>query len=118
MKTKSTILNKLFVIIGICLVLLVFILLTNPDSIALPLLIIPFGLVGLAIYKLFDLVLIMIGKTEKRPRRILSISVSSFVVVLLLLQSLNQLTWKDCLITLIFAIVFWLYVWRADFLHR
>lgn len=118
MKTKNTILNKLFVIFGLCLTLLIFILLTNPDSIALPLLVVPFGLIGLIVYKLSDLILMIIGKTEKRVKKILSISVSSFVVVILLLQSLNQLTWKDCLITFVFAVFFWLYVWRADFLHK
>lgn len=90
---------------------------TNPDSIPLALLIIPFGLLWLTVYQSIKLLLNLVT-VEQSVEKLVSASVASFVVVLLLLQSLDQLTWKDALLTVIFAVLFWLYIWRADFLHK
>lgn len=117
MTSKKYILNKLFLICGLALVMLIFMLTTNPDSIPLALLIIPFGLLWLIVFQITKLIL-RIFMVDQSIEKLVATSVASFAVLLLLLQSLDQLTWKDALLTVVFAVLFWLYVWRADFLHR
>ncbi len=119
MSAKNLFLNKLFVITSVTGCFMGFVLVTDPNTVALPLLIVPFMLLGLIFYQLVAAVLIL-GKKQKNSylSKIIALSIASFGVVLLLLQSLNQLTWRDSLLTGIFAVLFWLYIWRADFLHK
>lgn len=119
MLKKRHILNKLFWIVGTAGLFLIFILTTNPETVALPLLIVPFILLGLLSYQgVLLLFLIFRGKTiERYPRKVIAGGVSALTVCLLLLQSLHQLTWRDSLLAILFIGLFWLYVWRADFLQ-
>ncbi len=92
---------------------------TSPNTIPLPLLIVPFIIIGFFIYFLIKA---MLYSTNKRrdgiPGKLLALSIATLVVLLLLLQSLDQLTLRDGLLTTIFAAMFWIYIWRADFLHK
>lgn len=118
MTKKRHILHKLFWIAGLLGLFLIFILTTNPETVALPLLIVPFILIGLVVYQaVLLLFLVFKGKTPERyPRKVIAGGVSALTVCLLLLQSLHQLTWRDSLLAILFIGLFWLYVWRADFL--
>lgn len=99
--------------------LLVFVSITDPNKIALPLLIGPFLLVGYILYQITSLILSLITPTATAVfLKIFPLSVSFLGVVLLLLRSLGQLTWRDSLLTVIFVVLLWLYVWRADFLQK
>ena len=64
----------------------------------------------------------MLYSTNKRrdgiSGKLLALSIATLVVLLLLLQSLDQLTLRDGLLTTIFVAMFWIYIWRADFLHK
>ncbi len=119
MKTPSNLLNKIFVILLLTLCFAGFILVTNPDSIPLPLLIVPFVLLGIILYQTSSVVL-QFSKLSKNSymAKIIAFSTAFLGVGLLLLQSLHQLTWKDSFLAGIFAVLFWLYIWRADFLHK
>jgi hypothetical protein len=117
MKLKQTPLNKLFYILLIAGVLIGFLLVTNPSNVPLPVIVFPFLLIGMLFYQLALLVFTHGKVTPGRYlRRILSLSIAFMGVCLLVLESLHQLTWKDSLLTLVFTVFFWLYIWRADFL--
>ena len=117
MKTSRPKLNKILVILGLTGVLGLFLLLTNPEHIALPLLIVPFVLIGIIIYQLARLgVGIFASNKTGVTSRLVPVSVAFIAVVFALLESLHQLTWKDSLLVAIFTVLFWVYLSRADFL--
>ncbi|MES2971880.1 MAG: hypothetical protein V4702_06185 [Patescibacteria group bacterium] len=119
MKIKSALLNKLILVIGGLLVLCVFVLLTDPRTVALPLLIVPFILIGIILYQ--AIALLFVYKFTRRNRmlaKLIPISVALIGVSLLLLQSLHQLTWRDTILVITFTLLLWLYVGRADFLKK
>lgn len=94
-------------------------MLTNPGSVSLPFLIVPFLVFGVFTYELTYLLLVRVTRrTTLVFRRVIPGSVAFFVVVVLLLESLDQLGLKDGLILFVLTIVFWLYLWRADFLNK
>lgn len=116
---KRVILNKLLSSLMLATCLTLFLLFTNPDSIALPVLIAPFIIIGLLIYQLTSYVIEKNRSLRNTyAARLLPLSIAGLGVALLLLRSLHQLTIKDSILVFGFAIVFWLYVWRADFLHK
>lgn len=119
MKTKSQVLNKFFVILLITGCFLGFMLTTDPNKVPLPLLIVPFILLGFILYQIASAVLLL-SKSHRNSYlgKIIALSIASLGVGLLLLQSLNQLTWRDSLLTGVFAILFWIYIWKADFLRK
>ena len=119
MKFRSQLLNKLFLTAVIIALLVVLLLLTNPNNVALPFLIAPFICIGIIIYHLARLFLSStMPKTDIKAARMFAASVAFLGVALLLLRSLHQLTLKDTLLVCGFVSAFWLYVWRADFLHK
>ena len=100
-------------------VLVAMLMFTDPNRVALPLLIAPFICIGLLIYQLTRLFLSSINaRVNNNASRMFSISLAFLGVALLLLRSLHQLTLKDTLLVCGFTMAFWLYVWRADFLHK
>ncbi|HSX23655.1 MAG TPA: hypothetical protein VLE74_00995 [Candidatus Saccharimonadales bacterium] len=118
-KHKSLALNKLFLsLIGVC-TLVLFMLFSDPNKIALPLLIVPFILLGFIVYQMTAAVM-AVKKSLKSTYliKIIPLSVAFLAVCLLLLESLHQLTWKDSLLACGFTILLWLYVGRADFLYK
>lgn len=101
------------------LLCVVFLALSNPSRVSLALLLVPFVLFGLFVHELLYLLLVDVGgRRTFAYRRIVPGSGAFLVVVALLLQSLNQLGFKDILIISVLVIVFWLYLWRADFLNK
>lgn len=116
---KKTILNKLFATSLLTGCFLAFTALTNPNDVALPLLIVPFVLAGLVCYQVVLLILALAKiKASKGLGRLILLSTVSLLVGLMLLKSLNQLTWRDSLLAAGFVGLLWLYIWRADFLRK
>lgn len=112
-------LNKLFLVLLLIGLLLLLVLFTDPNRVILPVLIAPFLLIGGIIYQISHLFLRM--KKSLHPSyvdKLLPLSIAGLGVALLLLRSLHQLTLKDSLLVCGFAAIFWLYIWRADFLHK
>jgi len=111
--------NKLFLIVLLLGLLVLLLLFTDPNKVALPVLTAPFILIGGLIYQVSRLVIG--GKNPKASNyaaRLLPLSIACLGVGLLLLRSLHQLTLKDSLLVCGFTLIFWLYMWRADFLHK
>lgn len=95
-----------------------FMLLTDPGKIALPLLIVPFILIGFVCYQVVEATLLLRSNRKSPYIRIFPLSIAFLTVCLLLLESLHQLTWKDTALVGGFTMLLWLYVWKADFLKK
>jgi hypothetical protein len=116
---KHPALNKLIWISLLLAALIAYIMLTNPNTIPLPLVLVPFILIGVFLYQLTALMLVLRGIEKGHyVRRLLPGSISFIGVALLVLASLHQLSWKDVFLVALFTVLFWLYVGRADFLHK
>jgi hypothetical protein len=116
MNTKTTLLHKIWFLALTAGLLVGLLWFTNPDRLPLYFLILPFVLIGCVVYLLVSIAVTVTGRRLRGGAKLLPISLAFFVVLTLLLESLHQLTWKDTLIALSFIGLFWLYVWRADFL--
>ncbi len=119
MKRNVLNLNKILPFVLFAISFFVFIMATSPNTVPLPLLVVPFIVIGFFIYFFVKAVV----QGTKTPRdgisvKLLALSISSLAVLLLLLQSLDQLTLRDGLLTTIFATMFWVYIWKADFLGK
>lgn len=112
-------LSKLITIGILVLILALVLALTDPAMIALPVLVAPFLLIGLILYQVTTLI---VYKNKKRhilyKSRLFPLSIAFLGVALLILRSLHQLTMKDSFLVSGFTIAFWVYIWRADFLHK
>lgn len=109
--------------VGICLLsflsCLIFLAVSDPSRISLAFLLVPFILCGIFVHELIYLFLVGFARRQTFVfKRVAPLSGAFFLVIILLLQSLNQLGIKDVLIILVLMIVFWLYLWRADFLNK
>lgn len=110
--------NKKLILLGIIIVLLAFLFFaTNPDGLPLPLLTLPFILLFSGLYLVLQLVLGHVAP-DLRPqaRRALSISIAALPPLLLLLQSIGQLTPRDLFITLGLISLLLFYFRKTDFL--
>lgn len=113
------ILSKTLPLLLVLGVFLVFTTATNPNTVSLPLLILPFLFIGYILYKTIQLARYFMGKQGgNHSGKLIALSIAMLGVLLLLLQSLNQLSWRDGLLACVFVAMFWFYVWRADFLHK
>lgn len=110
--------NKKLTSISVLTVLLVFLLLsTSPDSLPLPLVITPFILIFAILY-LFTRLLLdgYAPNLGTRAKRGLSLIIAALPVLLLILQSISQLTARDLLITLGLILLLLFYFRKIDFL--
>lgn len=118
-RKEHPILSKILSVLIACIILAAYILLTNPSNVALPLLLVPFAFIGYILYEVTDLcVRVFANEHNKLVVRMLPPSIGFIGVGLMVLSSLHQLTWKDALLMVLFTGLFWLYIWRADFLHK
>lgn len=92
--------------------LIVFLMFTNPQSVSLPLILVPYLLAAVLVYRLFFLVLNIWfgGARNKRKIRLYSIVVTVVVINFALLKSIGQLTVQDGLISAAIIIVSAIYV--------
>ena len=103
-KTKK----RLIILLGIYLVVLVFFISVNPEKLPLILLLLPFLLIFLVMYLSLIFVLDTFFKIKSQPKRLIAFSVSIMPVLLLIIQSITQLTLRDVLLSIsIVVIVVW-----------
>jgi hypothetical protein len=106
-----------FLLTSVYLVIPVFLLMTNPEKLPLPLLILPFVLLFAALFLTARLLLRRyFANLGGRYNRGLALALATLPVLLLILQSIGQLSIRDLLITagLLIGLVF--YFRKTDFL--
>ncbi|HSW85800.1 MAG TPA: hypothetical protein VLF79_04330 [Candidatus Saccharimonadales bacterium] len=91
-------------------------LFTDPSHVALPILLLPFLLIGFLVNQTSKLVIKFAKIKQSTASRLIPILLAFSVVAVMVLSSLHQLTWKDTVLILVFGILFALYIVRADFL--
>ncbi|MCA9330557.1 hypothetical protein KC957_00775 [Candidatus Saccharibacteria bacterium] len=90
---------------------------TNPGDTSLAMLLVPFFTFGLGVYMVVvGIIPVFLGNIRLRIRRFIAATTSGTLVLLLLLRSLNQFTFRDAAIILVLVVVMAVYVVRADFL--
>lgn len=95
-----------------------FLMFTDPKELPLPLLIVPF--IWLFTVLFFTTLWLLEGRSEKLPRKravIIASVVSTLPVLLLIFQSIHQLSIKDVLLTIGLITVASFYLQRADFIR-
>lgn len=108
-------------IIAVYLLLLVILLTTDPFRSPLLVVIVPFGLIFVALFMSFNSVLGRVVSAQKlSPKRRLFISGAAawLPVMLLILRSIDQLTVRDSLILAVFIGALLLYVSRTNLAAR
>ncbi len=101
-------------------ILTLVLLFTEPSKVPLALLLLPFICLGLSIYSICSILLTRLIRAERLSptQRIMPAIVSLIIVIILLLQSVSQFTWKDAAILAMLVAVICFYLWRADFLKK
>lgn len=95
----------------------VFMLITNPESLPLPLLVIPFLLLFAALYLTVKLLLDRyFSNLYGRPLKGVAFTLAGLPVLLIILQSIGQLSIRDLLITLGLVLGLIFYFRKTDFL--
>jgi O-antigen/teichoic acid export membrane protein len=114
---RSAFLTSLLAGLSLFLLCLVFMLFTNPAKVSLVALLIPFVLLGGALFLLINAVILGVfqARASVKARRFWAGVSAFFVVTMLLLQSLNQFTLRDFLILVVLILTLGLYVARTDF---
>lgn len=95
----------------------VFLITTDPRHLPLILLIVPFVLMMSAFYLTISLLMQIFRPSMLRPKRVyFSIVSSGFLTFLLVLNSVNQLTWRDALllVVLMLFLLFYGSRWQAS----
>lgn len=94
-----------------------FMLVTNPESLPLPLLVIPFLLLFAALYLTARQFLGRFSANlGERPQKIVAFTLAGLPVLLIILQSIGQLSIRDLLITLGLVAGLIFYFRKTDFL--
>lgn len=104
-------------ILLLILILFVFLLTTDPNKISLPLVLIPYILASIIIYRLSALILGRIyADSVNRPKiKLYSLLIAIISINFALLKSIGQLTVQDGLISLSIIIVASLYINKFSF---
>jgi quinol-cytochrome oxidoreductase complex cytochrome b subunit len=91
--------------------LLIFFFFTNPETLPSVVLVVPFVLIFTFLALVFKT---LVDKTMRRRNTAITLLFSGFVVVLLALQTLGQLTLRDIImVTALFCVAF-LYIYRRS----
>lgn len=105
--------------LGLFLVCMLFMMGTDPGNSSLAVLLVPFFTFGVGVYMVVrGLVMAFSQSMRLRVQRFIALTVSSVLVLMLLLKSLNQFTIRDAAILVVLVTVMALYVIRADFLSE
>lgn len=95
-----------------------FLMLVNPTGLALPLLIVPFlWLFAVLFVTVLWIAQTKIGKLPRKRAVIVASIVATLPVLLLLFQSIHQLSVKDVLLSIGLIAVASFYLYRADFIR-
>lgn len=97
----------------------VFLLLTNPETLPLPLLVVPNLLVFVILFTLFNILIKSVGQEmpDKR-RKVIACLLAVFPTLIIVLQSLRQLTWSDFIIVVLIFIPLSWYLLKIDYLSK
>jgi hypothetical protein len=95
------------------IILLVFLLFTDPYQLPLVLVLLPFLVLGIGVY-FFSKTLLKVAPLSKRKETFIASVVTSTILLLILLQSIRQLSVKDFLILLALLAGLTFYVRRLD----
>lgn len=109
--------KKLAAVVLACAALLVLFIATNPEDLPLVLLTLPFLLLFLSLFLSLEILLSsLMPKINAKSKRWLAVILAGLPVLLVLLQSIGQLSVRDLLlvIALVSALIF--YFKKADFL--
>lgn len=107
--------QKLILLIALWLTLPLFLLLTNPETLSLPLLTIPFLLLAFSLYKTTTIGLGMFAKNmDQRRKRLIALNTAIFPTLLLILASIRQLTARDVAIVIALLVILTFYMKRID----
>ncbi len=103
-------------IIGLYLALFLWLSLTDPRKLPIVLLIVPFALLFAAIFMTVSFVLKQfMPRMSVTKRRLAAACVSGLPSFLLILSSVNQLTWRDVALVAFLSIILLFYASRARF---
>ena len=108
-----TILYKLSGLMTLLAVFIVFIVSTDPYKLPLPLVVVPFLLLAVIVYQGSSFTLAKSPLRGRRPRLVAGM-VTSIILLLVLLQSIRQLSVKDFLILGALLVGLLLYLRRLD----
>lgn len=110
--------KKLLKLAAVYLTGIAFLVFTNPSNLPVPFLIVPFLLLFVAIFMTVHYVLEAHLATIARKRRVVMAGVCATLPVLLLVfESIHQLSMKDFLITVALIVCVSFYMLRADFIE-
>lgn len=92
--------------------LVIFLISTNPGSISLPLVLVPYALAALLLYELFLLIFAVWfrGGGNKRKIKLYSIILTVVIINFALLKSIGQLTIQDGIISVAIIVVSAIYI--------
>lgn len=109
--------QKLIAIAALWISLPIFILVTNPEKLPLPMLVVPFLLLFAMLYITASVGLRIIFSTLSNARlRVLSVLIGALPTLLLVLASIRQLTVRDTAIVVGLLVMLVFYLRRVDFL--
>jgi len=100
--------KRLLILLGLYLFVFLFFIIVNPEKLPLVLLLLPFLLIFVTIYMTLILILDTFFKIKSQPKRLIAFSISVMPVLLLIIQSITQLTLRDVLLSIsIVVIIVW-----------
>lgn len=109
--------QKLIILLVFWVSLPLFLLTTDPETLPLPLLLVPFLLLALALYKTAELgYKILFKKLTTQRIRLLAVITASLPTLILILASIGQLTLRDTAIIGGLLIFLTFYLRRIDFI--
>jgi len=94
----------------------VFIALTNPDTLPLPLLVLPFLWLFVVLFVTVRLYLGRLTRVNARQTALIAGFTATLPVLLVVFQSIHQLSIRDVLLSLGLVVVAAIYMLRADFI--
>ena len=119
MKSMLKQVQKLIVLLMPWVFLVGFLLVTNPETLPLPLLIVPFIVLLFALYTTAQALLRVLFKDiPKARKKTMALIFAILPTLLILLASIRQLTVRDTAIILGLLILLMFYVRRLDFLKN
>ncbi len=109
--------KRMLEIVVLAAILLLFLLFTDPNNISLPLIIVPYMLGALILYKIL-LVLLEVflnGSVKSSKLKLYSLISTAVLINFALLKSIGQITLQDGLISLAIMIVSVIYINKFSF---
>ncbi len=103
-------------LLGLYIALFLWLFLTDPRKLSIILLIVPFGLLFAAVFMTVSLLIKQfLPRMGQSKRRIVAACIAGLPCFLLILSSVNQLTWRDVALVAFLSIILLFYANRARF---